>query len=259
MGWYFSLRIAAALAKDDVVAVLRNINEDSVRGDETFATKVAQPSVKLATDTMRNLSEWGIGVGLVTISLWTIAVARFGKFLAGAAVYEKHCTIGEFCARSWQRSFIPAVLCTVLPFFLVFEVSGISSMCDALLEKVIKMRLRWTTTAVAQDIHQRTFPLITTLRTMNYGQGLGFMVFGKVVDKKTINLILVGMSSLLGTLLPLLVVLTSSAQAELETRAGETQCALTDVQTAMVRAAFVGANTTCGYANITIGSVLAGT
>ena len=34
------------------------------------------------------------------------------------------------------------------------------------------------------------------------------------------------------------------------------ECALTDVQRATVRAAFVGANTMCNYQNMTIGSVL---
>ena len=65
--------------------------------------------------------------------------------------------VGEFCAQSWHKAFLPAVACTIAPFLLAFEVAGISSMCDALLEKIVKMRLRWTSTAVAPEVHQRTF------------------------------------------------------------------------------------------------------
>lgn len=257
-GWYFSLKVAAALANDDVVEVLRDINEESMQDDETFAAKVAQPCVKLAADTMRRLSEWGHGVGLLAVGLWTFAIARFGKFLAGAAVYEGHCVVGEFCAQSWHKAFLPAVACSIAPFLLAFECAGISSMCDALREKIIKMRLRWTSTAAAREVYQRTVPLTTMLREMNHEQGLGFIVFGKVVDKKTLNLVLATMASLLGTLLPLLAVLTSTAQAELENH-NSVECALTDAQSAIVKAAFVGANTTCSYDNTTIGSVLLAT
>ena len=55
-----------------------------------------------------------------------------------------------------------------------------------------------------------------------------------------------------------LCVLTSTAQAELTNR-NSVECALTDAQSAIVKAAFVGANTTCSYDNTTIGSVLLAT
>ena len=40
---------------------------------------------------------------------------------------------------------------------------------------------------------------------MNNGQGLGFTVFSKVIDKKTLNMIVLSVGSFYGTVIPLIM------------------------------------------------------
>jgi hypothetical protein len=54
-------------------------------------------------------------------------------------------------------------------------------------------------------IHNRCFPLQCTPEWLNSGQGLGFMVLNKVVDKKTLTMIVVGLVSFLGSAIPILI------------------------------------------------------
>ena len=61
----------------------------------------------------------------------------------------------------------------VLPLVLSADVAHVSSMCDELLSTINDVRMEWDSTKEAQAVHARTFPLQSTLRNMNQGQGLG--------------------------------------------------------------------------------------
>lgn len=94
------------------------------------------------------------------------------------------------------------------PLLLAKDVAHVSSLCDILLNRINSLRLEWTCTEAAQEIHQvrvshvvgilgfdltprslvdgqRTYPLQFTLHNLNDRQGLGFRVFTKVIDRKT--------------------------------------------------------------------------
>ena len=57
------------------------------------------------------------------------------------------------------------------------------------------------------NVHRLTAPLLTTMRGTNGGQGLGFVCFGVVLDKKTLSKIGVGITSVFGTIVPLVLAL----------------------------------------------------
>ena len=91
---------------------------------------------------------------------------------------------------------------------------------------------------------------LDTLRSMNNSQGLGFCVFGKVVDKKTLNVIGISVVSFVSTAVPLLMaVLVPDAVAR------EGECALTELEASTIRA--VMSNESCSY-NMTLDAILAG-
>lgn len=80
------------------------------------------------------------------------------------------------------------------------------------------------------------------------------MVVGHVLDMDSMLAFAAKMYSVLGSVVTVLlqVATTTSGDDEHAT----IQCTLTKGQIATVKAAFVGANTTCSYDNVTIGSAL---
>ena len=108
-----------------------------------------------------------------------------------------------------SKSAMGAFVAGCMPLLLAKDLAHVSSLCDTLLNRLNSLRLEWTDTATAQEIHQvrpivyvdmhalastchvcglclqRTYPLQITLRGLNNNQGLGFVVWSKVIDKKT--------------------------------------------------------------------------
>eukprot|EP01047_Picozoa_sp_COSAG01_P077238 COSAG01_NODE_13839_length_1528_cov_1.241428_1_plen_235_part_10 len=65
--WYFASRVGVALAHDDVVEVVKQATPEVLVDDARWTIQVAQPAIKLATDTMPHLSRgFGTGFGLVS-------------------------------------------------------------------------------------------------------------------------------------------------------------------------------------------------
>ena len=110
----------------------------------------------------------------------------------------------------------------------------------------------------ATDVYRKTNPLLTTLRNLNGGMGLGFVVFGVVVDKRTLNKVLLGVTSIFGTAVPLILALMPAAGLPAgagEEGAGDACADITAEQRAALSAVAETFNTSCSY-NVTVwGSV----
>ena len=69
---------------------------------------------------------------------------------------------------------------------------------NVLLNQLNDLRLSWPSTELAIQMHSRVYPLqCTLLERLNNKQGLGFAVAGKVIDKRTLNVILISAVSFL--------------------------------------------------------------
>lgn len=139
---------------------------------------------------MKHLSQgWGAGTGLGFLLMWTVSFANFlvlvHNLTLEAAGYEDVLRNGE--PYNPTKHAISCFGMALAPLLLSADVAHVSSMCDELLNKINELRMTWSSTEEAQLIHNRVFPLQTTLERMNNNQGLGFVVFTKVVDKKTLN------------------------------------------------------------------------
>jgi hypothetical protein len=115
------------------------------------------------------------------------------------------------------------------------------------MDTVNSLRLQWGSSKEAQAVHARAFPLQYTLSSLNNNQGLGYRVLGKVIDKRTLNVIFISAVSFFSTALPLLI-------ANMPTHLGGGQCNITALDADLVRAVF--ARTSCPT-NTTIASVTA--
>eukprot|EP01052_Picozoa_sp_SAG31_P018756 SAG31_NODE_1342_length_8700_cov_12.667829_3_plen_129_part_00 len=106
----------------------------------------------------------------------------------------------------------------------------------------------------AQAIHTRTFPLLFTLERLNTRQGLGFIVWSKVIDRKTLNWIAMSVISFAGAVLPVIVALMLDAPG-IGDVLGDAQCNLTETQQDVIRSV-MGGNSSCNWLNTTLAEVL---
>jgi hypothetical protein len=51
-------------------------------------------------------------------------------------------------------------------------------MCKVIVNSMNALRMSWTSVENAQEVHNRTYPLLYTLNSMNFNQGPGFCIFG---------------------------------------------------------------------------------
>lgn len=186
--FFGSLKVAVCLARDDVLEVLRKTNRAALLDDKLWSADVARPAIALGTDTMKYLSDgWGSGTGVGFVLCWIVSFTNFlvviHNIMNEAAGLEK--------ASADEDPYDPTkhgLTCfgmAVAPLFITADVAHVSSTCDTLLNTINSLRLEWDNTDEANVVHSRTFPLQWTLKGLNNSQGLGFVVFSKVVDRKT--------------------------------------------------------------------------
>ena len=121
--------------------------------------------------------------------------------------------IGKDYTGAHTRNYILGVGCSVvIPLLLASDVAHVSSLCDTLVNQLHELRLQWPSTEEAKEVHARGFPLQGTLERVNNKQGLGFTVFGKVVDKRTLNVILISAISFFSTVVPIVITLMPNPQ-----------------------------------------------
>ena len=82
--------------------------------------------------------------------------------------------------------------------------------------------------------------------------GLGFTVFTKVLDRKTLNILMISVGSFFGTALPLIIALMPDSEQKL----GEAACDLDEHQVASIRVAMMTRNRSCSYANVTLDEII---
>ena len=88
----------------------------------------------------------------------------------------------------------------------------------------------------------------------NNGQGLGFVLAGSVLDKRSLKVMFLKLVAALSTVVGYLLVLADDVDTN--NTVGDMVCDLTAVQKSMVRSVLAERNESCSY-NMTVASVLA--
>ena len=125
--------------------------------------------------------------------------------------------------------------------------AGASSDCDTLKDELNNKR--GADLSVENDA--KLFVIERLLQNLNKGQGLGFVVAGKVLDRTTLKTIFVAVSSFLGTVVPVVLALRPTTAV-----AGTAACSLPAYHRDAIRAVMASANATCSY-NVSLSAILA--
>jgi hypothetical protein len=184
LGWYVAMKVGVALAHNDVMAVVAKATPAALADDEQWSGDVARPAVRLATHTMRDLSDgFGAGTALVALVFSLLMLFNGNSLLYGFTTgYHIHFTeddpagTGERVSSEYSdvmagRHAFNLFCCLFVPLLLASDLAYVSSLCDALLNTINNLRLRWESVESAQAVHLRVYPLLDTLRNLNNNQG----------------------------------------------------------------------------------------
>jgi hypothetical protein len=225
--WWHTLKIASALAGDDVDEVILKVRTTDLDDKDRWHNDVAAPALKLATETMPTLSRgFGTSLGLLTFVCWTGAFSNFCWFLEG----RKPLVIAT-----------TAVL-AILPLLVAMDVAACSSKCDVLRAELNDKRIK--TLDARLPVHAIN-DLDQALDRLNRNKGLGFVVFHQVIDFRALEQILAKMVAIASTVMPVVIALVPPHQIV-------GTCEVSELQSNMVWSLFH--NSTC--ANLTIGEIL---
>ena len=246
LAWYFSMRVAVTLADADVSAVIARARGSVLADEERWSAEVADPALRLGTHTMRLLSNgWGPGTGFCCLLFMLMSL---GNFIG--LVREIRADADQENARAVLRKAVGVFAGVFAPMLIAFNAAQVSSLCDTLKTNINSLRTRWGSTEKMGTVHDRTYPLLCTLERLNLGQGLGFVVYSKVVDRKTLNFAGLSVTSFLGTAIPL--IMATMPPPSPQPQAAELCADLTESQRIGLEAWRAMANLTCTL-NVTVG------
>lgn len=176
IAWLFALKVAAVLAEDTVREIVKNVADDeSTKTDDAFFRCVYSPCMELARKQMPLLSSgWGRGCAFACLSCWSFAMSKFCRFLD--TVHDPDYIAARGALGPFMLNLVPAMLYSVAPVLVVMDLAVVSTWCDTLRNKINKMNTTSTSVDEADRVYRLTNPLLTCLKDLNTGQGLGFTV-----------------------------------------------------------------------------------
>jgi len=233
IAWWLSLNEASVLVSYEVIECRKLIDKTSATSADWDALVVPE-LLKLINETLPTLSEgWADGMLALWAGCWVSALGTFAGFLNNtSATLFLYLTVFLAC----------------LPLCMAAGVAGASSDCDAVKAQLNKKRA--SDLSVENDA--KLYVIERLLQNLNKGQGLGFVVAGKVLNKTTLKTIFVAVGSFLGAAVPLILALKPPTIVP-----GTEACALTAQQVAGIKAAMMTASASCAPFNVTISEALA--
>eukprot|EP01048_Picozoa_sp_COSAG05_P020282 COSAG05_NODE_3406_length_2084_cov_1.447859_1_plen_442_part_00 len=234
--WTFALQVASVLAGtavDDVCRAAARLHPS----DAEWQTQVVGGAMSLAHVTLPDLSDtFGDPLGHCTFGWWVFGLGHFAGYLEDRApMTALFVCLGAF-----------------MPFALASTISTTSDKCDTLRDLINKKRgNELSLGSISSDTALQLAELEKYLQNLNRGQGLGFVMFGIVIDKAMMNRIFFALVSFLVTVVPIILALHQPANPE--TRAvGASGCNLNAAQEVGLQALSL-MNTSCTY-NVTFGA-----
>eukprot|EP01051_Picozoa_sp_SAG22_P001611 SAG22_NODE_65_length_23128_cov_51.766609_6_plen_607_part_00 len=172
--WYFSMKVAVVLAQNSVARVAVQVTPDAVADGDTWTTVVARPVLKLATQTVPQLSQWGVGTALIAAASLLFSALHFVLMVHNIYAPPEAQVLNDRDREHGYNpltNFIPCFGGAMAPIILSRQVAGVSTTCNVLLNAINSLRMSWPSSELALEVHNRTYPILYTLRSMNSGQG----------------------------------------------------------------------------------------
>eukprot|EP01043_Picozoa_sp_COSAG02_P026824 COSAG02_NODE_1556_length_11948_cov_8.326441_5_plen_537_part_00 len=253
--WIGTLHIATELISAEIDAIIAALERElkTKRLDTTeeqWEATVVEPVRGLIRD-LETLSDgWANGALAITFSqtgnaCFCVCGALSPTFGPWAVEQSGHEWIGTaltcYCVLRAVRNLLH-------PLKLLAAPAALSTKCDDLKEKLNAVRI----SDLSPEIDARLIILERAMANVNRGQGVGFNVFGFVIDKKMLTLMAVKLYA--GGSAAFTALLAYSAYAP-GAAPGGAQCGLSAAQVGTVQGMMQGRNASCSY-NMTVDEIL---
>jgi hypothetical protein len=194
--WLLSLHLGVALAADCVEDILRKLSplpdgdhesqddrllRHELTDEGTWERSVQHP-VAMLVETMGHLSDWGTAMGAAACSYLLFAVTMLPSAVRGHG--SGQCAF--WCVARW----VTILIFFAIPVYLAWGPATVSAACDDLLDQLNDL-----TFLGSRENRERATRLRTGLMNLQRNQGLGFQIWGTVVDKRLLVKIIIGGSS----------------------------------------------------------------
>jgi len=183
--------VAAQITSTEINAVVTAAQEVPVTDSDEWHARVEKPALALENGAVGLLSEgWETGLGEYYILFW------FGAAPA--------CFIGALLIQvPGLKPILSALMLAVLlvPLYMSTSVANVSTSCDDVLEQLITIR------KTDLGTHSQLQSLETALRYLSGGDGLGFMLFGVVLDKSKQKALITTVLAVFATAVPAVLAL----------------------------------------------------
>jgi hypothetical protein len=201
-----SLQVAAALTSDSVLEVVHAVNSVSPVDDTQWNGRVVQPSLELANGPVALLSRgWGGGLALLYIGLWSLSLGLVFSFSQQLVMISAY--FSPFRFNGLLLTTAAVLLLLGMPMAISVAVAQVSTSCDDLGDSINQRRIE------DLDRSPRLLALELALQNLNNRQGLGFLVFDTVLDKKRLRSIYTAVGGLFATLVPVILAFNSGSSA----------------------------------------------
>ena len=231
-----TLKIVSVLAGSAIADVIAATERTQPSSPE-WQTTVVDSALLLATETLPVLSRhFGPALGVLFFYCWVTAFSLLLTFL-------------QFSGIIWLITMIMLIL---LPFALSLDVARASSLCDMLREVLNLKRIA----APFASVHQTLKIIEQALDRLNQGQGLGFVVFGTVLDMRKLSRIFAAVISILSAVLPIVFALAGTDNTSSNLAATDAACSLTSEQKTLLQSAVATFNASCAWSNATIAALV---
>ena len=243
--WFLSLRFASAVARQEATNVLRAATTVDPTDSATWDAKVQRPAFELE-HLFRSVSEgWGRGLFGLALSFWGMALGIFANVVNAPYLAAHDSDYGP--DGTLHRYLLIIAIVAAIPVLLAADIAATSSRCDLLSDSLNAVAI-----SHGPECHLRLDYLETRLRRMNRGQGLGFRVFGVVVDRRLLKNCVIGIAGGMTTLVTTLLALAEQPVAI----TGEAVCALSERETAVIQGLLGGK--CAGVYNVSLDKVVMG-
>jgi hypothetical protein len=244
VGFWPTMLTGSALARDAISEVQHKLLHTDPNDKEAWDRDVAGPALAL-DETMKKLSTgWSAGLMGAAGSCWGQAVNSFCRAINTEYSFSSDEFRGNPEGTARAEKLRSTVFLTLLPLLLALDVAKVSSQCDLLMSSINLVRIR-----SGEECNERITWLEMSLMRLHHGQGLGFLMAGIVVDKKTLRNALVAMIGAMSTIITALLALNS-------THRRRESCDLSSPQLAAVQAVVSSFNTSsCAY-NVSLDTIM---
>jgi len=200
---WLTLKMASVLVADAVSETKQKI-ERCTPGSAEWELEVMPSVLGLCNETLPLLSEgWGTPVATSFLACWLGALGYFAAFLETGT----------------KASALAMVICALTPVAIAYDAASASTDCNLLSDALTKKRMdgpnNYDHDPLLSLLHEHAIRKVELIKNgQNRQQGLGFTVCTNVVDLKLLGTILIALSGVWTTVVPIMFALRPGAAGE---------------------------------------------